>query len=56
MIVNNDESIWVTQKYTFIHKSEQYNREADFAKIFRNSVNFRVNVRIHVKIADKHFL
>ena len=29
-------------------KTVQYHREADFAKIIRNIVDFRVNVRIHV--------
>ena len=29
-------------------KTEQYHREADFAKILPNIVDFRVNVGIHV--------
>ena len=45
-----------TQSYI---KAEQFHREADFAKMFRNIVDFRVNVRIQVsskKYPVKHFL
>ena len=50
MIVSNDQSIWVRQKYTFKNiLTEQYHREANFVKILRNIVDFSVDVRIHVR-------
>ena len=30
-------------------ETEQYHRKADFAKILHNIMDFRVNVRIHVR-------
>ena len=56
MILSNYHSIGVRQITHLYIKTEQYHREADFAKIFRNIVNFRVNVRIHMKITYKYFL
>ena len=48
MIGSNDLGIWVKEKCTILYKTEQYHREAECAKILRNIVVFRLNVRIHV--------
>ena len=46
----------LAKKYTFRYKPEQYHREADSAKTPRNIMDFRVNMGIRVRIADKYFL